>query len=79
MHVRLGARGTSGESEERVVDYILVGSDAEIIRERLFLLASKDASSMNHSFFFTLILIYTIKRPLEIWFFNKLQGFFSNP
>lgn len=51
MHVRLGARGTSGESEERVVDYILVGSDAEIIRELLFLLASKDTSSMNHSFF----------------------------
>lgn len=51
MHVRLGARGASGESEERVVDYILVGSDAEIIRERLFLLASKDTSSMNHSFF----------------------------
>ena len=59
-----------------MVDYILVGSDAEIIRELLFLLASKDTSSMNHRFFFTLILNDTIKRPLEIRFFNKLQGFF---
>ena len=35
------ARGTSGESEEKVVDDIPVGSDAEIMRELLFLTVSR--------------------------------------
>ena len=41
MCISMRTRGTSGESEEKVVDDILVGSDAEIMRELLFLTVSR--------------------------------------
>ena len=39
--ISIRARGTSGEAEEKVVDDIPVGSDAEIMRELLFLTVSR--------------------------------------
>ena len=39
--ISVRARGTSQESEEKVVDDIPVGSDAEIMKELLFLTVSR--------------------------------------